>query len=357
MRTPLFIEDKKVWADIPSALSNPEQNVMNILRADASGAGALLVHQQTTPNMTLFVQPANNVYINGSNINFAGGSTPTFSAPSTGTRTDLVTIDNLGTIKIYQGISGPSNYPSTERALAEVLLISGDTSIEDSRITDVRQFFGAGLSPNATVTTNKIGTQADDYPTNTIFSISSGSYIVGSGATQVYVDGIRKILGKDYTENSSTTITLVEPLLDTQDITIITNQLNAFDLSQKVSKSGDTMTGLLTLPELNLDSSDIRIYYSGGNLILEDSVVGPKTLSALSGGSVVGIPVHSEQTASSGQTVFTVPTYPTGTNQLQVYVNGLLQRITTHYVETNSTTVTFTSGLVAGALVTFHAVI
>lgn len=60
-------------------------------------------------------------------------------------------------------------------------------------------------------------------------------------------------------------------------------------------------------------------------------------------------------TATAGQTVFnlTTMTYAPGTNNLNVYVNGLKQYVGTNYTETNSTRVTFTSGLTAGAKVEF----
>jgi hypothetical protein len=63
------------------------------------------------------------------------------------------------------------------------------------------------------------------------------------------------------------------------------------------------------------------------------------------------------QTATAGQTVFTLATvsYQPGTNSLSVFVDGVNQYdgVSYAYIETNSTTVTFTSGLHVGALVKF----
>ena len=50
-------------------------------------------------------------------------------------------------------------------------------------------------------------------------------------------------------------------------------------------------------------------------------------------------------TATSWQTVFTVPTYVT--NRINIYVNWLLQTKTIDYNEINSTTITMTTWLVA----------
>jgi hypothetical protein len=63
------------------------------------------------------------------------------------------------------------------------------------------------------------------------------------------------------------------------------------------------------------------------------------------------------QTATAGQTVFTLTTmqYAPGTNNLVVYVDGVnqIEGGSFSFVETNSTTVTFTTGLHVGALVKF----
>jgi len=62
---------------------------------------------------------------------------------------------------------------------------------------------------------------------------------------------------------------------------------------------------------------------------------------------------QSKATATQGQTVFTGLTYTTGSNSLNVFVNGSKQIVTTNYTETNSTTVTFLTGLNAGDIVEF----
>lgn len=61
------------------------------------------------------------------------------------------------------------------------------------------------------------------------------------------------------------------------------------------------------------------------------------------------------QTATQGQTVFTLATvtYSPGANNLSVYVNGSKQIATVNYVETDSTTVTFLTGLNVGDVVDF----
>ena len=62
-------------------------------------------------------------------------------------------------------------------------------------------------------------------------------------------------------------------------------------------------------------------------------------------------------TATAGQTIFTVPfTYSVGTNTLEVFIQGIKQLLTTSYVETNGTTVTFTEAVPVGCVVEFVAI-
>lgn len=59
-------------------------------------------------------------------------------------------------------------------------------------------------------------------------------------------------------------------------------------------------------------------------------------------------------TATSGQTVFTVPfTYSVGANTLDVYINGVRQILTSSYTETTTTTVTFTEAVPVTAVIEF----
>lgn len=73
--------------------------------------------------------------------------------------------------------------------------------------------------------------------------------------------------------------------------------------------------------------------------------------------NITGLPAarsQNYQTATAGQTAFTVGfTYTPGNNSLNVLVNGSKQVVTLNYTETNSTTVTFLTGLNVGDIVEF----
>ena len=64
--------------------------------------------------------------------------------------------------------------------------------------------------------------------------------------------------------------------------------------------------------------------------------------------------VHTTVTAIAAQTVVTAPTYNIGTNQLEVYVNGLRKIAGVDFTETSTTSVTFNSGLAASDTVDFY---
>ena len=74
--------------------------------------------------------------------------------------------------------------------------------------------------------------------------------------------------------------------------------------------------------------------------------------------NITGIPSTNQQgyqTATQGQVSFAVGfTYLPGSNTLNVMVNGSKQIVSVNYTETNSTTVTFVSGLNAGDIVEFY---
>jgi len=71
----------------------------------------------------------------------------------------------------------------------------------------------------------------------------------------------------------------------------------------------------------------------------------------------MSVPFYQEAVATEGQQVFTVnKSFRTGTGQLQVYVDGMLQKPgeVGGYVELNSTTIMFNEPLAAGTEVIFR---
>jgi hypothetical protein len=360
MRTPTFQSNQRLFADTPSDLGDSRANVQNIFRLEMLAASFLHPHQEDpTASMRIQVEQGNNVGVGGSSINFSGGYSPTFTPPGSGSRVDLLVLTEAGNLEILQGISGPNNYPADKRPICEVTLITAQTEILDLHIQDVRQFLGGGTNPNPLVITTKDGDEADDYPANTIYSVASGSYQLGTNSIRVYLDGILQTINEDFTENTTTTIRFVNPVLDTQRVTIIINDLAGFDLSTKVSKAGDIMTGVLTLPQLNFVTGTLNITKDGSdNMLFTDAFNASVTLSTLAaGGGGAATVLHDEMTAGGGETLWNLSfTYVIGTDELQIYKNGLLQRegAGNDYTETSTTSITFFTPLSIGDTITAH---
>lgn len=110
--------------------------------------------------------------------------------------------------------------------------------------------------------------------------------------------------------------------------------------------------GAGVFPDIYLDGTDYRAVYTDADDVQID-VYDPVSGTSLFGTIVLFTKVIEKFTATEGQTVFDLATsYTPGTNQLQVFINGVFQVPPENYIETDSDTITFTSGLVAGDFVT-----
>jgi hypothetical protein len=95
----------------------------------------LLAHEQTTPGMTLYVEPG-VFYIGITRVIFTGGNSPAFTAPVSNPRIDILTIDNTGTLAITQGTENASpsapSYPANKVVICEVYHVVGETALYDN---------------------------------------------------------------------------------------------------------------------------------------------------------------------------------------------------------------------------------
>ncbi|CCD89858.1 protein of unknown function [Bradyrhizobium sp. ORS 285] len=89
----------------------------------------------TANTMALCVHPG-TVWINGTEVKYAGGSTPTVTAPSTNPRIDVLTIDSSGTLAWTTGVENASPavpaYPANKVPLCEIYNVVGETKILDN---------------------------------------------------------------------------------------------------------------------------------------------------------------------------------------------------------------------------------
>lgn len=107
----------------------------NNLRKDAAGAATLLAGQQTSPNMTVKVE-SGSVYFGASKVDYAGGNSPTLTAPVGNPRIDLLYITSGGVLTVLQGTAAASPTPPTAPAgiipICHIYLRVSTTAIYDT---------------------------------------------------------------------------------------------------------------------------------------------------------------------------------------------------------------------------------
>jgi hypothetical protein len=87
----------------------------------------------------------------------------------------------------------------------------------------------------------------------------------------------------------------------------------------------------------------------GGTFVVTTSgSIVPGTTSIAFNRTSAGSVIPTYNVATAGQTALTVATYQPGSNSIDVFVNGLRQRVDADYTETSSTVITFTYPLQAG---------
>ena len=106
----------------------------------------------TANTLKLYVEPG-VVYVNGTEVYFAGGSTPAVTAPSSHPRIDVLTLDNTGTLAWTTGTENASpsapTYPANKLPICELYNVVSETALYDNAnqtsgqgyiLNDVRPF-------------------------------------------------------------------------------------------------------------------------------------------------------------------------------------------------------------------------
>ncbi len=133
----------------------------------------------TASTMKLFVE-AGVFYIGTTQVNFLGGSSPAFTAPTTNPRIDILTIDTAGTLAITQGTEAasptPPTYPFGKVVICEVRNVVGEASIYDNQNQQSGQgFISLDTRPfNAVIYINDPNQIADAVITNAKLSAAVG---------------------------------------------------------------------------------------------------------------------------------------------------------------------------------------
>jgi len=131
----------------------------NNLRDDAKASSWLLPHQQSTPNLTVYVEAA-SFYINKTFIEFAGGNSPSFTAPATNPRIDLLTINASGVLVRTAGTEAASPVapvvPDSQIPICQIYNRVSQTQIYDTDqgagkgyiLKDTRPFVQTNIYPD-----------------------------------------------------------------------------------------------------------------------------------------------------------------------------------------------------------------
>lgn len=153
----------------------------NNLRDDAFGGGFLLPHEQATPDLTLKVE-AGVCYVGNTRVIFATGNSPSFTAPTTNPRIDLLVIDSAGVLSRVVGTEAATPavpaYPNDKLVICEVFNRVGQTTIRDTDTAgqgfiqqDVRPFLGGAfiasdsqVAANAAISVSKINFNSNVTP-------------------------------------------------------------------------------------------------------------------------------------------------------------------------------------------------
>lgn len=148
---------------------------------------------QSSPDMTLKVSEG-VVRFDKTEVRYAGGNSPTFTAPGSNNRIDLLTINQSGALEITQGTAATSPatpaYPTTKFVIAEVYLRSAATSIKNTDDSSNGYIYKDARS--FTVVLDRFGGDGSDGS----LSISSGTTTIDL-ANAAYVE-------KNYTSISIT---------------------------------------------------------------------------------------------------------------------------------------------------------
>ena len=220
----------------PCSLNSTNQASLTTFTASTTVTGG----SYTAQTLELFVEPG-VVYVNGTRVIFAGGSTPLVTAPVSNPRIDVLTIDSSGTLAWTTGAENASPtapaYPINKMPICELYNVTSETVLVDNAnqssgkgyiLNDVRPFlsfvptwsaFGADIIPDADGTRN-LGSLS--YEWNNIYAKSGvylngqltafakfggtgadGALSISSGTTTINAGGAR-ILIKNYTSISIT---------------------------------------------------------------------------------------------------------------------------------------------------------
>jgi hypothetical protein len=168
-----------------------------------SGSTNATSDSYTASTLTLYVEPG-VVYVNGTEIYFAGAVTSAVTAPSSHPRIDVLSMDNTGTLNWTTGSENVSpsapTYPSNQIPICELYNVVGETALYDNAnqqsgqgyvYNDVRPFLAYPIP---------LGAVPDSIlpATNNTYNLGSASFQWNNiyAGTNIFVNGLPAAIAK-----------------------------------------------------------------------------------------------------------------------------------------------------------------
>ncbi len=244
--------------------------------------------------MQLFVEPG-NYWLNGTRVSFAGGATPTVTAPVSNPRIDVLTIDSSGTLAWTVGTENASPsvpaYPANKIPLIELYNVVGETALYDNFNQqagqgyinkDIRPFIQYPLNPTA-LATNLVPDSAGGRDLGT-----SGTPWGNVYAQNLFQNGVGVAAAKFGGTGADGALSISSG-------TTTLNLSNAFLTTKNYTSISITGTGKLAFSNPNANGS-IIILKSQGNVTLTSSS------APMIDASAMGAPGGASVTSSSSRT-------------------------------------------------------
>lgn len=172
----------------PASINNTLYAPLTSFSASTTATGG----GYTANTMALYIEPG-ICYVNGTEVYFLGGVTPTVTAPSSHPRIDVLTIDSTGTLAWTTGTENTSpvvpTYPANKLPICELYNVVSETILYDNLnqtsgqgyvLNDVRPFLGGSINLGAITTSILPAT------TNT-YNLGSSSFEWGTVYAQTVI--------------------------------------------------------------------------------------------------------------------------------------------------------------------------
>lgn len=162
---------------------------------------------------------------------------------------------------------------------------------------------GAGGGAGTVYVTNKLGTGADDAPTNTTFTLTAGSW-ADQKYLQVYVNGVLQEYGatEDYTTADSNTVVFNTGVEDTDKVTLLVVSVDLYNPAWG-AVNADILPDTHNTYDIGATGTRFKDGFFEGDLSVNGSIEGYKknviisTAGATINGATLPVPIYLDNTS------------------------------------------------------------